>query len=193
MNRPLQVSIAILLAFVGGVVGYQFQQNDISHLPDSNAGVDQALQTEEDLPSISIIGQRRPEFVMDDINGERRHISEWDGHVLAINFWATWCAPCLKEVPEFIQLQDKYSEKGLQFVGIALQKPAEVREFAREYAMNYPVFAGELEVVRLAQVFGNDIGGLPYTVIIDKTGLVNFVKHGPLSMDEAEAIILDLL
>jgi peroxiredoxin len=140
-----------------------------------------------------ITGSILPEFSLPDINGGIRDVREWHGKVLAINFWATWCPPCLKEIPEFIALQDKYAGQGLQFVGIALQGPEEVRDFIREHGMNYPVLVGELEVVDLARTLGNDMGALPYTVIIDRQQRISFVKHGQLDGDQAEAIIKALL
>ena len=95
-----------------------------------------------------ILGRHRPEFTLPDLDGQLRSISEWDGKVIALNFWATWCPPCLKEVPEFVLLQAKYQAQGLQFIGIALQRPEEVRDFVAENGMNYPVLAGELEVIK---------------------------------------------
>ena len=113
--------------------------------------------------------------------------------MVALNFWATWCPPCLKEVPEFVSLQEKYRAQGLQFIGIALQKPEEVREFVAEHGVNYPILAGELEVIKLAEAYGNSIGALPYTVIIDRNGHISHVKPGILPTEEAESIITGLL
>ena len=140
-----------------------------------------------------ITGLYRPDFSLADVNGQIRNISEWDGLVIALNFWATWCPPCLKEIPEFIELQSKYADRGLQFIGIALQGAEEVTEFMREQGMNYPVLAGELEVIKLAESYGNHIGALPYTVIIDREGLITYVKFGQLSRKDAEEIISGLL
>ena len=121
------------------------------------------------------------------------NIAEWDGKVIAINFWATWCPPCIKEIPEFVELQHKYQSQGLQFIGIALQRPEEVLDFMKEKGMNYPVLAGEMEVIEISELYGNNIGALPYTVIIDRAGLIQYVKRGPLSMDSAKNIISKLL
>ena len=140
-----------------------------------------------------VLGVRRPEFTLPDLEGRQRSITEWDGKVVALNFWATWCPPCLKEVPEFVSLQEKYREQGLQFIGIALQKPEEVREFVAEHEVNYPILAGELEVIQLAEAYGNNIGALPYTVIIDRNGQIAHVKPGILPTEEAENIISSLL
>lgn len=148
-----------------------------------------ALQTNTQ----DLMGKPSPGFSLMDVSGQRRNVSEWKGKVLAINFWATWCPPCLEEIPHFIKLQDKYGHQGLQFLGIALEGVDEVKEFASEIGINYPLLVGEQEVIKLGTKFGNTIGGLPYTVILDRNGHISFIKMGPLSASEAEQVIISLL
>lgn len=143
--------------------------------------------------SIDMTGLRRPDFSLADLTGRVRAVNEWDGQVLAINFWASWCSPCLQEIPELVDLQTRYGEKGLQVIGIALQKPEELGEFVREYKMNYPVLAGEEAVIEIAQSYGNTIGALPYTAIINRKGDIVFVKAGPVTGAEVESVIRTLL
>lgn len=191
MNRVILWSALAALVFISALLGfnlYRFQQDEPAP-PSAQASGD----TSPALTTSSILGRHRPEFTLPDLDGQLRSISEWDGKVIALNFWATWCPPCLKEVPEFVSLQAKYQAKGLQFIGVALQKPEEVREFVAEHGMNYPVLAGELEVIKLAESYGNHIGALPYTVIIDRNGQVAHVKPGVLPTEEAESIITRLL
>ncbi len=179
------------LALASGYLGYRlyhYLQERPAHSP--TAIVDSGRQV---AIGAQVIGRNRPEFTLPDLDGRPRAITEWDGKVLALNFWATWCPPCLKEVPEFVALQEKYRAQGLQFIGIALQKPEEVREFVAQHKVNYPILAGELEVVELAQLYGNNLGALPYTVIIDRNGLITHVKAGVLPTEEAENIIRELL
>lgn len=140
-----------------------------------------------------LLGKPSPDFSLMDVSGQRRNVSEWKGKVLAINFWATWCPPCLEEIPHFIKLQDKYGHQGLQFLGIALEGVDEVKEFASEIGINYPLLVGEQEVIKLGTKFGNTIGGLPYTVILDRNGHISFIKMGSLSASEAEQVIISLL
>jgi peroxiredoxin len=140
-----------------------------------------------------LLGTLRPEFSLPDVEGTPHSIGEWNGKVVVLNFWATWCPPCRKEIPEFVALQQRYGGRGLQFVGIALQRPEDVRSFMAEYGMNYPVLAGEMEVIHLAERYGNRIGALPYTVIIDRGGRIAFLKPGPLPGPEAERVIQPLL
>jgi len=185
MNRPgLWVALAALV-FVSSFLGYRlyhYQQDELAR-----------SSPEQPAKASGVLGRHRPEFTLPDLDGQLRSISEWDGKVIALNFWATWCPPCLKEVPEFVLLQTRYQARGLQFIGIALQKPEEVRQFVAENRMNYPVLTGELEVIKLAEAYGNHIGALPYTVIIDRNGQVVHVKPGILPTEEAETIINRLL
>ncbi len=148
-----------------------------------------ALQTRSE----DLIGKPSPDFSLMDVSGQLRNVAEWQGKVLVINFWATWCPPCLEEIPHFINLQDKYGDQGLQFLGIALEDVDAVTSFANKLGINYPILLGEQEVIKLGVKLGNRIGGLPYTVILDRSGNINFIKVGPLSVSEAEQVIGSLL
>lgn len=145
----------------------------------------------------NIIGQSVPNFSLKDTSGNLRKLSEWNNNVLVINFWATWCKPCVKEIPHFVQLQEKYQEQGLQILGIAIE-PIEDAEhvltFARKFNINYPLFVGQYQVMtELAKKLGNSHGYLPYTVITDRQATIHFVKKGYLPLTEAEQIIMTLL
>jgi peroxiredoxin len=140
-----------------------------------------------------ILGQLRPEFSLPDIQGTVHNIKEWDGKVILLNFWATWCSPCLQEIPELVDLQQQYQARGLQVIGIALQNPNELSDFIREHGMNYPVLAGLEAVIVIAESYGNTVGGLPYTAIIDKSGKIIFVQAGQIKKAEVESIITTLM
>ena len=191
MNRVVLWTVLTCLVFASGYLGYRlyyYQQESTARSSAATAGAGAQSAREA-----QVLGIRRPDFTLPDLDGRQRSITEWDGKVVALNFWATWCPPCLKEVPEFVSLQEKYRAQGLQFIGIALQKPEEVREFVAEHEVNYPILAGELEVIKLAEAYGNSIGALPYTVIIDRNGHISHVKPGILPTEEAESIITGLL
>ena len=175
----------VLIAFVAGVAGFLIQQQ-FTDIPHQRVLLGQ-------VPEKSLVGELRPDFSLPDKDGNMRSIEEWDGKVVVINFWATWCPPCRDEIPAFIKLQDKYNDQGLQFVGIALQTADEVRNFVSEFGMNYPVLVGTEEVIKVAEAYGNHIGALPYTVIIDRQQRIAFIKAGPMSYEEAEAAILAVL
>jgi len=135
------------------------------------------------------LGSQRPEFAAMDLDGEQRNIKEWDGKVILLNFWATWCPPCLKEIPEFIELQKAYGEQGFQIVGIAIDDEDAVREYVNEIGMNYPSLVVQDDGVMLAKRYGNDIGALPYSVIINRDGEISYTIKGELSKIRAKELL----
>ena len=128
-----------------------------------------------------------------DVKGGIQSLEQWRGQVLVVNYWATWCAPCREEIPGFVRLQERYGSRGLQFVGIAIDQPDKVAEFASEFRINYPLLLGGLETIELLRQAGNRAGVLPYTLVIDRKG--NLVSREPGGLKEArlESIIQPLL
>lgn len=128
-----------------------------------------------------------------DLKGGAQTLAQWRGQVMVVNFWATWCAPCREEIPGFVRMQERYGSRGLLFVGIAIDQPDKVAEFAREFRINYPLLIGGLDTLELLRQAGNRAGVLPYTLVIDRRG--NLVSREPGGLKEArlEGIILPLL
>ncbi|MFO1320436.1 MAG: TlpA disulfide reductase family protein [Burkholderiales bacterium] len=120
-------------------------------------------------------------------------LGDWKGQVLVVNFWATWCPPCLKEIPEFIQMQSNFAGKGLQFVGVAVDDPAKVQAYARQHGMNYPTLVGELDAMELGKALGNEMGALPYTVVFDRRGNIVKTELGGTSAAKLTPVIEPLL
>jgi thiol-disulfide isomerase/thioredoxin len=181
--------VVIVLCAVAAGAGFMLAR--WQHGPDT--GGQTAASATAAIRATGVLGTMRPEFALPDLDGTLHNVKEWDGKVLAINFWATWCPPCRKEIPEFVALQEKYGTRGLQFLGVALEQVEPVRAFVQEHGMNYPVLAGEMEVIAVAESYGNNVGALPYTVIVGRDGRVAFVHAGPLSTEKAEAAIIPLL
>lgn len=128
-----------------------------------------------------------------DVKGETRRLGDWRGRVLIVNYWATWCAPCREEIPVFVKLQERYGDRGLQFVGIAIDQPGKVAEFAREFGINYPLLLGGVETIELVRQVGNRAGVLPYTLVIDRKGNLVSRELGGLKEDRLEGLIHPLL
>lgn len=128
-----------------------------------------------------------------DLDDKLQPLKQWRGKVVVLNFWAPWCPPCREEIPDFIKLQDKYGERGLVFIGMALDEKIKVQAFADEMGVNYPVLLGEMEAVDLARKIGNRLGGLPFTVVIDRGGRIVASEVGGLTMARLEKIVLPLL
>lgn len=104
------------------------------------------------------------------LDGATQNLSRFRGRVLVINYWATWCAPCREEIPLFVRLQQEYGGKGVQFVGIAIDQPDKVREFAREFRINYPLLIAGMDAMELSRKAGNKAGVLPYTLVLGRQG-----------------------
>ena len=138
----------------------------------------------------AIVGTRRPNFALPDYEGRMRRISEWNGKLVVLNFWATWCPPCLDEIPGFISLQSRYANRGVQFVGVAVDERENVVAFAKEVGLNYPSVQHPVATLELMRVYGNTAGGLPYTVLVSPAGEVLFSHAGTLAEREAEQLIL---
>ena len=139
------------------------------------------------------VTERRPDFSLPDLEGNVRHASEWDGKVLMVNFWATWCPPCLREIPAFIELQSDLAEKGLQIVGIAIDTPEAVRDFVDPMGINYPILLGEQEGIALSQAYGNRLGALPYTIIVDRNGNIVSRHRTEMTYEQTAAMLKPLL
>ncbi len=182
MQRFIIPTLVLVLAATAGFYSQRYFMTDTDSLPATMP----AAKT-------SVIGKTRPDFAYKDIEGDMRQAKEWDGKVLLVNFWATWCPPCKKEIPAFIALQEQYAEKGFQIIGIALDDEEAVKDYADSMGMNYPVMAAEVDAVDLARQYGNRVGVLPYSAFIDRNGKIVNVKAGGLSKKAAEQIILPLL
>jgi peroxiredoxin len=128
-----------------------------------------------------------------DIEGHEQSIGQWKGQVLVVNFWATWCVPCREEMPEFVKLQRELGGRGLQFVGIAVDDVAKVKTFAAELGLNYPVLIGGYGAIELSKSLGNQVGALPYTLIIDRAGSIRRAHLGPIKPSELRDIISQLI
>jgi thiol-disulfide isomerase/thioredoxin len=128
-----------------------------------------------------------------DANGQEQRIDQWRGKLLVVNFWATWCAPCREEMPEFIRAQTEYGAKGLQFVGIAVDQPDKVKQFEREIGLNYPSLVGGFGAMELSKSLGNSVMALPFSVVVDRQGKVIHTQLGVLKPQKLAEIVAQYL
>ena len=177
--------IFIIILIAAGAAGFGLQRAMIDH-------ENQNLSAE--LPeAASVLGQPRPEFSFIDIEGKTRHVKDWDGKVLLVNFWATWCPPCKKEIPAFMELQEQYADQGFQIIGIAIDDEDAVRDFSDTMGINYPIMAAELEAMEVSRLYGNRINALPFSAFVGRDGIIRFTKPGELSKEDTEKVIKTLL
>ena len=128
-----------------------------------------------------------------DLSGRVRHLSEWRGQVVLCNFWATWCAPCRKEIPMLVSLRDEFASLGFEVVGIAVDNAAKVREFSRTYRVSYPILIADATGIDLMKTVGNTAGGLPFTVLLDRRSMIRSRKLGILHSKAIKQEIKNLL
>jgi thiol-disulfide isomerase/thioredoxin len=128
-----------------------------------------------------------------DLQGNGRVLGQLGGKLVVVNFWATWCTPCLEEMPGFARLQAKWEARGVRFVGLANDDPAKVKAFGEKLAINYPLWTGESAVMDLSRRLGNRIGVLPHTVLLDADGNVLESRIGIYAEEKLDARLAEIL
>ncbi len=130
-----------------------------------------------------------PAFTLKDMHGNQRSSQEWQDKTLLLNFWATWCPPCRKEIPLLIDAQNQHAKVGLQVIGIALEDAEPVRQYAEEIGLNYPSLVGSVQVIDLGNTLGNQIGALPFTVLVAPNGKILETHMGELNQTELQRLL----
>ncbi|MFO1406303.1 MAG: TlpA disulfide reductase family protein [Steroidobacteraceae bacterium] len=130
-----------------------------------------------------------PDFTLVDRDGRPRTLADWKGKSLIVNFWATWCAPCRREIPLLAELQQAYGPAGFQVIGIAADYRDKVLAYADEAKIAYPVLIGEQEALDAAAAYGVEVVGFPFTIFSDAQGRVVAAHVGELTRPQAEVIL----
>ncbi len=133
------------------------------------------------------------DLVLTDLEGRPQDIGQWRGKVLVVNYWATWCPPCLEEMPAFSRLQDKYRDKGVQFVGISIDNAAKIVEFQKTTRVSYPLLIGDIGVMENSAALGNTRQALPFTAVFDRRGRLSSTKLGRFAEADLERELIDLM
>ena len=175
MTRP-QSAIVVTLALAAAAVGFvSYKATQAPPAADSMAAA-----------------QFLPQFQLPDIEGVERAANEWEGRPRVVNFWATWCPPCRREIPLLIELQAQYGND-LQVIGIAIDDMSEVRDYAADTGFNYPVLVGQQEAVALGNAVLSDWIGLPFTAFVDAAGRIKKVHVGELHRQQAQEFLKEIL
>ena len=183
MKNIIQFALVIIIAGGAGFGLQRYIQQDEHQLAPI---IPQAVNN-------NVIGTIRPAFELIDTNEKLRNIDEWNGKVLLVNFWATWCPPCKKEMPAFIELQEQYSNQGFQVIGLAIDDIDSVKDFVDTLGVNYPALIADYSGIELSREYGNNIGALPFSVFVGRDGKILSTKTGELSKKQVEDIILPLI
>lgn len=181
-NVVMMALVALLAAGAGYLVAMRLGAGPSAALPAATRAAPAAE---------ALLGQRRPDFSLADAAGHAVAAAEFDGQVVLVNFWATWCQPCVEEMPMLSQLQRDFSGQGLRVVGIAVDEPDRARSFAEGLGLDYPVLfgagpSGPGEAMLVGRRYGNASGMLPYSVLIDAAGIVRWTHLGAVSREQLE-------
>jgi thiol-disulfide isomerase/thioredoxin len=186
-SRPTLVAAALSAAAVLGYLAYRGLQYSPEPVPAADAA---ASAPEAAAPAMAAT---LPDFSLGNLAGEPQSIRSWPGKPLIINFWATWCGPCLREIPMLKELQA--SRPDLQVVGIAIDKRDDVVQFAPKMDFNYAILIGQSEAWAAAAALGVNIYALPFTVFTAADGTLLGVHMGELHaehLDRFRAVVDDL-
>lgn len=123
---------------------------------------------------------------LSDLEGRPQPFAQWDGKVRVINYWATWCPPCIEEMPMFSRLQEQYAARGVQFVGIGMDEVGKMQAFVQKTPVAYPLLVG---VTSPSENPGLTVRGMPYTVVLDRQGKVAFSLYGAVKEAELEPVL----
>jgi thiol-disulfide isomerase/thioredoxin len=190
----LMLAAALVTASAaGGFLLYRLTTSARTTLSAAPAALSPAAPLEPPAPRApaAAIPERLPEIRLAGLDGAAHRLADWKDRPLLINFWATWCEPCRREIPLLRALRHERSAAGLEVVGIAVDLPEPVRTYVRRHGIDYPVLLAEQGGLTAVNAFGMDTL-LPFSVFADHTGRVITLKVGELRRDEAD-LILDRL
>ena len=164
MNKwTILVIVAIFAAAVGAAAAWYLRPSQ-----DEQLAQIQPDQTPDQAPA----------FQLADLDGKLRKSTEWADRTVVLNFWATWCAPCRREIPLLVDLQAAHDPSELTVLGIAIDEPDAVKEYVEQIGMTYETLVGQLDAIEVVGQYGNRIGALPYTVIIGKDNKIEWIHAG---------------
>ncbi|MET0028349.1 MAG: TlpA disulfide reductase family protein [Candidatus Thiodiazotropha sp.] len=135
-----------------------------------------------------------PDDAFPDLNGEAQRLNQWRGKVVLLNFWASWCSPCLSEIRHLVNYQKTYADRGIQVIGLGIDEARRLKNVQRSLQINYPVLVAGSESGRsLLQAWGNETGMIPYTVVFGKDGRVAGAHRGVFDDQVFDEMVLPLL
>lgn len=180
--KALGVAAGVTALAVAGVAWLFLRDRSVSP-PVLPSVMQPPAATEADLAAIYAT-------VLPDLEGRPQAMRQWRGKLLVVNYWATWCGPCREEMPLLSRMHERYSSRGVQFVGIAAEDAASVRGFAREMSLSYPLLIGGDAAADPTRAFGNVPLALPFTLVLDREGVLRATIRGRVR-EEALVKLLD--
>ena len=186
-RRTALVALALVTA-VAGAAGYWWfatrgaQTADVPNISEVAAPTVPAVSSAQ-------LAETVPTFELVDRAGKARSLQDWSGKALIVNFWATWCAPCRREIPLLQRIARERAADGFEVVGIAVDFRDKVLAYADEMQIGYPLLIGEQDALDAAAAFGVDAIGFPFTIFSDRQGRIVYAQMGELHEAEADLIL----
>jgi len=187
VHRSFLVFGVAFMALMAGALFYAARLPVEAPVPDVSPAAEQ--------PAADPAAPVFPSFTLADLDGRQRDFSEWRGRHTLLNFWATWCAPCRREIPLLKAFQDNQGANGIQVIGIAVDFPDMVASYAEATQFNYPVLIGQEDAMAVAESSGIEFVGLPFTMIVASDGELLNAHIGEIVSADLEHIeqVLNLL
>ncbi len=180
MPKTALIIIAIVCAIAGSLFFFSQQ-------PQVTEPV--AVAVEPTVAAATQVETIQVAFELDGLEGNKRQSSEWDGKHRIVNFWATWCAPCRREIPLLKAFQEQHGANDFQVIGIAVEPPEPVIAYAEEIQFNYPILVGEQDAMAVAESSGISFIGLPFTMILAKDGTLVGAHMGEIHQQHLDDIV----
>lgn len=184
--KPINYALIAVVAAAAGFGIYRFGVEPRAASVETPGTAQAAHSEPAGLPEVL------PDFVLTDREGEARSIQSWPGKSLIVNFWATWCAPCRREIPLLKQIQESHADEGFQVVGIAVDFRDDVLQYADEMGINYPLLIGEQDALDAVAKFGLPAAGFPFTVFTDARSRIVLTHLGEIT-EAQSAVLLDVV
>ncbi len=183
----------VAIALAAGILGFFIYRQVIEpRVLNQGAVASVPTDTSDQVGRSPEMPTQLPEFELMDREGEMRSIQSWPGKSLIVNFWATWCAPCRREIPLLKQIQDEHAAEGFQVVGIAVDFRDDVLKYADDIGINYPLLIGEQDGLDAIGKFGISAAGFPFTVFTDAQSRIVLTHLGEVTEEEAK-VLLDVV
>lgn len=183
----------IAVAVIAAAAGFGIYQFGIAPRSDT----EQAALPEASAPSAELqaeagdssLPETLPDFTLANLDGEPQSIRSWQGKSMIVNFWATWCAPCRREIPLLRKIQAEHGAEGFQVVGVAVDFRDDVLKYAKEIGIDYPLLIGEQDGFDAVNKFGRGSMGFPFTVFTDNQQRLVLFHLGEIHPPQAEIML----